>query len=75
MTLKAICKLAQFMLTVIAVQLSDLDGRKKKNQDALFKLPTQERSCCAAFCGISFVLIDRIAANFSITCPEWTLFH
>lgn len=50
MTLKTICKLAQFMLTVIAVQLPDLD-RGKKNQDALCKLQLQKKSCQATFCG------------------------
>lgn len=60
MTLKTICKLAHFMLTVIVVQLPDL-GREKKQQDALCKLQL-EKFCWATFCGILF-LFDSLTGT------------
>lgn len=71
MTLKTICKLAQFMLTVIAVQLPDLDRGKKWMHCASYN----RRKAAGLPFVISFVLIDRTTASCSIICPEYSRIH
>lgn len=68
MTLKTICKLAQFMLTVIAVQLPDLDrGKKTRMHCASY---SYKRKAARLPFVVPFVLTDRTSASCSITCPE-----
>lgn len=72
MTLKTICKLAQFMLTVIAVQLPDLDRGGKWMHCASYN---SRRKAAGLPFVVPFVLIDRTTASCSIICPEYSRIH
>lgn len=72
MTLKTICKLAQFMLTVIAVQLPDLDRGGKWMHCTSYN---NTRKAAGLPFVVSFVLIDRTTASCSIICPEYSRIH